>query len=200
MISGGALGAWFAAHWLETFGAVAGAISVWLAVRESVWNWSVGIINNLVYIVVFVEQRFYGDATLQVFYIAVSVYGIVRWMSGGTRGDAPPVRRIAPAEVALLAVVLVAATFGLTRYFERINDVAPLFDAFSFAGSIVAQYMLARKYVENWLLWIVIDVLSIGVYAWKGLAVTSLLYALFLAMCIVGFVQWRKAPAAPSPA
>ena len=189
------MSAWFAAHWLELFGAITGAVSVALAVRESVWNWWVGIVNNLVYVIVFFEQRLFGDASLQVFFIAISAYGIVRWLTGGERGGAAPVRRIAAAEAGVLLVLLVAATFGMERYFARINDAAPLLDAFTTAGSIIAQYMLARKYLENWLLWIAVDVVSIGLYAWKGLALTSLLYALFLAMCVVGFVQWRRAPA-----
>lgn len=200
MIWGGAAGAWFAAHWLELFGAVTGAVSVALAVRESVWNWWVGIVNNAVYLIVFFQQRLFGDASLQVFFIAISAYGIVRWLTGGTRGGTAPVRRVARAEVAVLAVLLAAGTFGLDRWFEHLNDAAPLLDAFTTAGSIIAQYMLARKYLENWLLWIVVDIVSIGLYAWKGLAPTSLLYALFLALCIVGFVQWRKAPAAPNAA
>jgi len=191
VITPAAVGAWFAAHWLELFGAVTGAISVWLAVRESVWNWWVGIVNNLVYLIVFFGQRLFGDASLQVFFLVISVYGIVRWLHGGDRGGAAPVRRIGAAETGVLAVTLVVATFGLQRYFVALNDAAPLLDAFTTAGSIVAQYMLARKYLENWLLWIVVDVVSIYLYAWKGLWLTSPLYALFLAMCIVGFVQWR---------
>jgi nicotinamide riboside kinase len=117
VITPAVVAAWFAAHWLELFGALTGAISVWLAVRENVWNWWVGIVNNAVYLIVFFEGRLFGDASLQVFYIAISVYGIVRWLHGGDRGGAAPVRRIGAAEAALLAVALLAATFGLQRYF-----------------------------------------------------------------------------------
>jgi nicotinamide mononucleotide transporter len=200
VIAPAAVGAWFAAHWLELFGAVTGAISVWLAVRENVWNWWIGIVNNAVYLIVFFEGRLFGDASLQVFYIAISVYGIVRWLHGGDRGGAAPVRRIGAAEAALLAVALLAATFGLQRYFAVLHDAAPLLDAFTTAGSIIAQYMLARKYLENWLVWIVVDAVSIYLYVWKELQLTAALYALFLAMCIVGFVQWRAALRAPATA
>lgn len=181
---------------VEIAGFITGAISVWLAVRENVWNWPIGIANNVLYVIVFFNARLFADMSLQVVYIAISAWGIYQWLRGGSTRHGVPVRHAPVRESIALGVVIAAATAAMASYLARVNDAAPLLDGLTAIASLGAQYLLARKYLENWYLWIAIDIVSVGLYASRGLALTAVLYAIFLVMCVAGVVSWRKTLAA----
>jgi HTH-type transcriptional repressor of NAD biosynthesis genes len=177
---------------LESVGFATGAVSVWLVVRESIWTWPVGIANNLVFIVLFLDARLYADMALQFVYVAMSVGGWWYWLNGGRAGG----RRIAQVhlpEAAGVAILTAAATYGLTIYLRSIDDSAPFLDALTTAMSLAAMYLMARKLLENWLVWIAADVVYVPLYLWKELPLTAILYGVFLAMCIRGVIAWRSA-------
>ena len=186
----------------ETLGFLTGVVCVFLVVKENIWNWPVGLANNIFYVIVFWRARLFADMSLQVVYFALGILGWYRWLFGGSGKDSLNISRVSKSSLASLCIFVVAATTLLTYYLRRANDSAPFLDACTSVLSIAAQYLLTKKILENWLFWIVTDVLSVGLYLYKDLALTALLYFIFLAMCVAGLVQWhrtlRKPPATDS--
>jgi len=179
--------------WTEALGASTGAVCVWLAAVSDPWTWPIGIANNLLYLVVFWGSGLYADAGLQLVYAAISVYGIARWRSG--RGAAPvrPVTRGGAVELGATAAAVVAAGFGLWLLLDRATDSqVPAWDGTTTAMSLGAQWLMSRRVLENWWLWIAVDLVYVPLYLWKGLQVTAGLYAVFLLLCLLGLADWRR--------
>jgi nicotinamide mononucleotide transporter len=181
---------WVPFTWLETFAVLTGAGCVLLVVYRSVWNFPVGIASCLAYIVFFAEGKLYADAGLQVVFILLAIHGWVAWSRGRT--TTLPIRRVPLGEVTALAVAFPAVWLGLTHLLESVGGAAPVLDAFVTSLSLVSQWLLNRRYVENWLGWIVVDQVSVVLFWGRGMHLTAVLYALFLGMCVAGYLEWRK--------
>jgi nicotinamide mononucleotide transporter len=179
----------------EVLGFVTGAWCVWLLVEENIWTWPIGIANNAFYVVVFFRARLFADMSLQVVYIALSILGWYLWLHGGRGRTRLAVQRTRWREGAVIAAAVVVMTVCGTVFLRRILDAAPLLDAFTTSMSLAAQYMLTRKLIENWYLWIAVDVVYIGLYTSRALPLTAVLYGIFLAMCIAGLFEWRRSEA-----
>ena len=177
----------------ELAAAVVGAVSVWCSTRQSIWSWPTGIVNVLMYVWVFFCARLYADMGLQVVYAGISVYGWWHWLHGGARGTELPVSRM-PARYRLpLAAGVVAAAVLVGAGLHRATDASlPWADAALTAASLAAQWMLSRKYVENWLVWIAADVAYVAMFAYKRLWCTAVLYAVFLVLAVAGWRAWRR--------
>lgn len=189
----------------EIIGFVTGALCVWLAVRQNVWTFPVGLANNAVYVVLFASSGFYAGAALQVVYIVLGTLGWVWWVRGGTGGTALVVRRTprwawaASAAAFLCLAAVLAWVLGTWT-----DSEVPTLDAVTTSLSLVAQLMLGRKWIGNWWVWIVADVVYVWMYSTSGLYLTAVLYAGFVVLCAVGLRDWRRelAPAAlvaPAP-
>jgi nicotinamide mononucleotide transporter len=178
--------------WLETFGFISGAWGVWLQVRENVWNWPVQLVSSALYVVVFFQARLFSDAGLNVVYVGLYVLGWYWWLRGGVNRGPLVIVRISRTQVLGLAAVTVVATAGETVFLTSIRDAAPFMDAFTTVLSLVALYLTARKVFESWHLWILVNLLYIGLYAYKGLDLTAVLYAIFAALSVAGLVNWRR--------
>lgn len=176
----------------ETLGFVTGAGCVYLVVRESVWNFPLGIANNVFFLVLFAGARLYGDAGLQVIYVALGFQGWYRWLHGGENREALTVARASNGTLRGVAVFLFAGTLALVLALRAARGAAPALDAFTTVLSLAAQYLLNRKLIENWLLWIAADVLYIYLYVTRGLHLTAVLYFVFLCLCVAGLVRWRR--------
>ncbi|MBM4383914.1 MAG: nicotinamide mononucleotide transporter [Deltaproteobacteria bacterium] len=178
--------------WTETLGFISGGACVWLAVRQHILSWPLGLANNALYFAVFFEARLYADMALQAVFFALGCYGWWKWFA--RRGAAPlAVTRMARWEVGLVLAGVPLATLGLREVLIAANGAAPLLDALTTAISLAAQYLLGRKRLENWGLWILADVIYVPLYVSRGLHLTAVLYAIFLAMCIVGLRDWLRA-------
>ena len=177
----------------EALGFVTGALCVYLVVRESVWNFPVGIANSAFFLLLFAGARLYGDAALQIIFIALGFRGWYLWLRGGENRTPLEVGRASRRLLAGVAAFLVAGTAGLTLLVRHVNDAAPFLDAFTTALSLGAQYLLNRKAVENWWLWITADVVYIHLYAARGLHLTAVLYFVFLCLCVAGLRRWLRA-------
>ncbi len=189
-------------HWVsldltETLGFVTGAWCVWLTVKEDVLNWPIGIANAAFYVVVFLRAKLFADMSLQVLYVILGFLGWYWWLKGGEKKTELLVTATPLVEWAWLLPVSALCTWGMTLYLRSIADAAPFLDALTTVMSLVAQYLLTKKYIENWLVWISADVIYIGLYAWKGLPLTSALYFIFLCMCVAGLKEWKRSLAAP---
>jgi nicotinamide mononucleotide transporter len=176
----------------EVLGFITGAVAVWLTVKENVWNWPVGIANSAFYVVVFFHARLYADSSLNILYVVLGFLGWYWWLKGGERRSVLHVSRASKVSASVLAGIDVVATAGMTVFLAGVHDSAPFLDALTTVLSLIAEYMLARKLLENWWVWITADVIYIGLYSYRSLYLTAILYALFLAMCIAGFVRWRR--------
>lgn len=178
---------------MEIVAALFGAVSVYLSVRENIWSWPTAIVNVFLYIFVFFEAKLYADMGLQVVYLVLSFYGWYQWLYGGKGRTALTVSRTPRT----LALVFFAAgcTFAVVLGFalRAGTDAAlPFWDASTTSFSLLAQWMMTRKLLENWLIWIAVDVVYVGMYINKMLYPTAALYAVFLVLAVLGYFQWKK--------
>lgn len=177
---------------LEAISVVTGALCVWLTVRESLWNFPISLVNVSAFFVVFFKARLFADASLQVVYFGLTLYGWYLWLYGGNQKSALRVSRSTPRSMLTVAVTCVALTFTLWFVLRLVGGSASFFDAITTALSLCAQWLLDRKRVENWFYWIAADLIYIPLYAYKHLYLTAGLYAVFLAMCFIGVREWRE--------
>jgi nicotinamide mononucleotide transporter len=179
----------------EIIGSILGIIGVALMIRQSVWGWPVGLVQVAIYAWVFFAAKLYSDALLQVFFFGIQAYGWWHWWRGAdaTHARLPITRASTRALVAWIAVGVVA-TAAWGEFMRRNTDAAmPHWDAFVLVFSLIAQWLQAQKRLENWLGWMVVNVVGIGVFWAKDLRLTAALYAVFLVMAVIGFVTWRRA-------
>src|SRR5918999_797650 len=162
---------------IEVIAAVFGAASVYLSAHQNVWNWPLGIINVTLYIFVFYEAKLYADMGLQAVYIVLAAYGWWHWLHGGTNRGTLRVSRVPTREIILLTLAFVAGTATLATLLARLTDASlPLADSALTAASLVAQYMMTRKHVECWLVWLAADVAYVAVFIHQSLWPTVGLY------------------------
>jgi nicotinamide mononucleotide transporter len=191
----------FATTPLELISFVLAVINVVLNIRQSHWAWLFAVISSAAYGLVFFNSRLYGDMGLQLVFIAVSLWGWQQWLSGGSSGAGLVVTRLGRRSWLLAAAAWLAGFFILSWFLRRYTDTdVPHADAFLTAGSLVGQVLLSRKKVENWHVWIVVDVLYVGLYLYKQLSLTAVLYAVFVVMAAVGLRAWSRPGAAAAPA
>ena len=178
---------------LEWIAAIAGAISVYLSARENIWSWPTAIVNVGLYIIVFRRTGLYSDMGLQVVYLALSIYGWYEWLYGGKNRSTLRVSRASAREWLIATPVAVLFWLVLARYTATLPGVAlPYLDSGLTTVSLVAQWMMTRKILENWVLWIVADVVYVPMYVYKRLPVTAALYAIFLALAVLGLRSWWR--------
>ncbi|MBF9223973.1 nicotinamide riboside transporter PnuC [Hymenobacter ruricola] len=198
-----ALAAIRAASPLEVAGVVTGVACVWLAARNSILNFPIGILNGGLYLVVFWQSRLYSDAGLQLAFVALLVYGWARWLHGGAGAEAAPLpitRTPGPVAGWLAAAGLLYAAGAGFLFAEHTNAALPYWDSSTTAISLAAQLLLSRRHLENWLLWIGVDVAYVGMYWHRELYLTSGLYVVFLGLAAYGYWQWRRELAAAATA
>ena len=180
--------------WLEVLAFVLALATVALNIRVDPRAWPLAIASSLLYFGLFWKSLLYGDAALQIFFAVVALWGWWQWLYG-TQDDGRPlaVRRLTP-QGRWLTVAAVVVTWPATGLFLRhwTDTDVPWWDAFPTAASVVGQFLLGRKYLENWPTWIVVDVVSVGLFAYKGLWLTVLLYAIFIAMAFAGWRAWQR--------
>lgn len=178
---------------LEPIAVAFGIVSVWLSVKEKIWSWPTAIVNVLLYFLIFREQTLYAQMGLQLFYAAISVYGWYHWLYGGARHTRLRVSRTPRLERRLLPVLAVVFALALGALLERHTDAAlPYVDSFLTAGSLCAQWMMSRKYLENWGLWVALDVGYVTLFLTRGLYLTAFLYGVFLVLAARGHVEWSR--------
>lgn len=182
--------------WVEVIGFVTGAACVWAVAKQKIWNWPVGILNNIAFIVLFLGAGLYGETLLQVIFAVIAVYGWIKW-SRGASGQAGandlPIRDASKKEAIAGIGITVVATAAIALLLDAgTNSQVPIPDAFVLAASLVATYAQAKKIFQHWYVWIVIDLVSIPLYFSRGLALTGILYIGFLCLCVYGLFGWNK--------
>ena len=183
-----------AVTWLEGVAFVLSLAMVAANMRVNAVGWPLAIAASLLYSLLFAQSRLYGEASLQLFFVAVSFWGWWQWLRATGDDGAPlAVHRLARAQVIRAALATFAAwpLLGLLLRHMTDSDV-PFLDALPTVGSITGQFLLGRKLVENWLVWLLVNLFSVGLFAFKGLWLTVLLYALFAVLSLVGWRAWNR--------
>lgn len=179
--------------WLEILSFLLAIAMVLLNIRQSAWAWLFAIASSALYAMVFCDARIYGDMVLQFVFIAVSLWGLYQWLFGGPQHQGVTVSRLSRNGAAMVALfwLLAYASIAMLLHAFTDSDVVHI-DAFLTAGSLLAQYLLTRKTLETWHMWILIDGLYVGLYLYKHLYLTAALYALFTLLALLGLRVWQK--------
>ncbi|MGH8174670.1 MAG: nicotinamide riboside transporter PnuC [Steroidobacter sp.] len=176
----------------EAVAALLGLGYLLLAVRRSLLCWLCAFASTSIYLVIFARAALYMQSVLQVFYLGMAVYGFIEWRRGRTASGELAIQSWSSAQHAMAAFLVAAATalngWLLIQYTDA---AAPYLDAFVTWGSVVTTWMVARRVIENWLYWLVVDALAAYLYFTQGLLATTLLFVLYLGVVVRGYVVWR---------
>jgi nicotinamide mononucleotide transporter len=180
--------------WLEWCGVFTGILCVWLAAKNNIYNWPIAIVSVIIYLFIFLESKLYADMGLQIYFLLMNVYG---WYFWNKNKDNPakerPVSMITHKEIILSLAGIIIFTYALGTFLYKNTDASfPFVDSFCTACSLMAQLFLARKVLQNWLIWIFVDIIYVGVYISKDLYATAFMYALYIYIAAVGYLNWRK--------
>lgn len=179
--------------WLEIVAVAIALAMVGCNIREIHWGWPLAMVSSLMYCALFWRDRLYGEASLQIFFVVVAFWGWFQWLRGHRAdGSVLQVARLSRQgliNTVLISLLLWPATGLFLKTFTD-TDV-PWWDAFPTAVSLVGQFLLGRKYIENWAVWIIVNVVSVGLFIHKGLWLTVALYAVFIVLSVVGWRAWR---------
>lgn len=179
---------------LEWFGVFTGILCVWLAAKNNIWNWPFAIISVVIYIFIFFESRLYADMGLQVYFLGMNLYGWYFWSKNKNNPQASrPISSITSKEILFSTIGISVFTIAIGFLLHKETNASfPFIDSFCTACSLIAQLFLARKVLQNWLIWIFVDLIYVGVYFSKNLYATGLMYVLYIFIAIMGYLDWRK--------
>lgn len=180
---------------LEWLGVFTGILCVWLAAKNNIWNWPIAIISVLIYIVIFFESKLYADMGLQFYFFAMNIYGWHYWSKQRNNPEQTrPISIITRKEIILSIIGVITFTVILGFLLHKNTDASfPFVDSFCTACSLIAQVFLARKVLQNWLIWIFVDIIYVSMYFSKELYATGLMYTLYIFIAAMGYKDWRKA-------
>jgi len=189
---------WTFANKVELGGTIFGLIYIWLSIRQNLHTWTAGIVTSLLYCWVFFEAKFYAGMGLQGYYLIISVYGFWSWRHGGDKSSDANELHVSLTKTSLwvkLFILNLLLTSLIYFLLGRYTDSPiPFGDASTTSLSIIATWMLARKKIEHWLIWIFIDLVSCGLYIYRGLYPTVFLFLVYTVMAGIGYSEWRKEP------
>ncbi len=181
-------------HWIEIVGAILSLVYLYLSIKQKISLWFFGFLSSAFYIVVFFQTKFYADMSLQFYYLFISVYGWFEWKYGNVENKSElPVSKISTA--LLIRLGWVSALIYIVYYLilSKLTDsTIPKADSLVGMLSVVGTWMLARKLLENWIVWIIADGIATGLFIFKGLYPTATLFVIYTAMAFVGYRQWKR--------
>jgi nicotinamide mononucleotide transporter len=185
---------WESWNYVEILGVLTSLVYLYFSVKQIIWLWPFGIISSALFIFIFFNSKFYADMGLQFYYLGISIYGWIYWLRGGRREEGKlAVSRISARLSWFLGLTGTVIFLTLVAVLKSFTDSDVSWgDGFTTAGSIIATWMLARKILEHWLVWIIVDAVAAGLYIYKGLYPSALLYMIFAVIAILGFFRWRK--------
>jgi nicotinamide mononucleotide transporter len=177
---------------IEGIAAISGLICVWLTIKQKILCWPIGLVQILLYIYVFYCTRLYSDVILQVIFVFISIYGWYYWKKGNPGKEKVPVS-LAGLFTGVWFLISLGGTFAMGFLMSKYTNAAlPYPDSFVTVASLIAQWLMAKKKLESWFFWIIVDIIATGIYWYKNLYFTSGLYTVFLILAILGYLEWRK--------
>jgi nicotinamide mononucleotide transporter len=186
--------AWMTSNKIELLGTILGILYIFFSIKQNILTWPTGLLASALYVIVFFNSKLYADMGLQVYYVIISIYGWYFWLQGKKDKETNhvPIQRVSKQLWLKLSVVSVIIYFVILLLLTFTDsDIAHL-DSLTTAISIVATWMLARKYLEHWLIWIFVDLFSSGMYVYKNLWPTVFLFLVYTVMAYVGYNEWKK--------
>lgn len=185
---------WLLGNYIEILGAILGLAYIIFSIKQHILTWPTGLLTSAIYVVVFFNARLYADMGLQIYYVVISIYGWYFWLTGKKKNEkkvaVKRTRKILWLKLAVVSMALYALLLFIL--YNYTNSDVPHMDSMTTALSIVATWMLARKYLEHWLIWIFVDAFSAGLYVYKGLWATVILFIVYTIMALLGYTEWRK--------
>lgn len=178
---------------LEVSGVISGILCVYLAAKNNIWSWPIAIISVSIYTFIFFEEKLYADAGLQIYFLFANIYGWYFWSRKSEAEHKTPITFLTKKIFLISAACIIIFTFLLGTFLFKSTDASfPYIDSFCTACSLVAQIFLARKIIENWLIWIFVDIIYVGVYLMKDLHLTAGMYALYIVIAAMGYITWKR--------
>ena len=187
---------WISQNYIELLGSIFGLLYILFSIKQNIWCWPIGFITSALYIYVFFVSKFYADMGLQVYYLVISLYGWYHWMFGAKNKKQDDLKITKTGlRVGIILFLTNAVTFIFIAYIlvNFTDSEIPYWDAFTTSASFVATWMLARKMIEHWIIWIIVDLVSLGLYIYKGLYPTVILFAVYTILALLGYLEWKKA-------
>lgn len=179
-------------NWLEIVGTIIGFVYLWQEVKASIWLWLTGIVMPAIYTVVFYQSGLYADFGIQVYYIIAALYGFLFWKFGKKQDKPLPIVHTSVRQGVILFLITVLFFIPIYLILTKFTDsTVPFYDSATTALSIVALWMLAKKHVEQWFVWIAVDAVSSALYFYKGIYFTAVLYAVYTVVAIYGYKKWN---------
>lgn len=180
-------------HWLDIVTTVLGLAYILLEYRASLWMWLVGFLMQALGIVLYYQKGLYADCGMEFYYLSMTIYGYWKWVRGSATKEPLPIRHF-PSKLVFPWTLLILGVWGIMHWFlDTFTDsTVPMLDSFTTALSIVGIWALAHKYLEQWFIWIVVDVFTCGLYFYKDIPFKGSLYGLYVIIAIFGFLKWRK--------
>ncbi|MCD8742430.1 nicotinamide riboside transporter PnuC [Mucilaginibacter roseus] len=183
---------WHHQTWYEVIAVLTGLGCVYLAARNSILNWPLAIISVSIYLYIFYEANLFADMGLQVYFLAMNIYGWYYWLRKPDGTGLAPVAVITKKQTAIAVASVTGVTIILGSGLKYTSASFPYLDSFCAACSVVAQILMARRVVQNWLLWVFVDVIYVGIYYFKDLHLTAVMYAVYIIMAAMGYIEWRR--------
>ena len=186
---------WLSGNYIELSGAILGLAYIFFSIRQNIFTWPTGLLTSALYIIVFYRSGFYADMGLQAYYVIISIYGWYYWLRGKKPADKSKTPVQTTRTVLWLKMVVISAIIYIIILYLLLNytdSTVPYMDSMTTALSITATWMLARKYIEHWLIWIFVDLFSAGLYVYKNLWPTVILFLVYTFMAWWGYLEWKK--------
>jgi nicotinamide mononucleotide transporter len=184
---------WFFENWVEVIAAILGVIGVWLTAKQKIWCWPVGLLNVILSLYVFFVTKLYADVVLQIFYLVMTIYGWYNWRFGGKNNTELKVSQIRSKLMFTLVLISVIFIVFTGYLFSKYTDAAlPYWDATVAVWGVIGTYVQAKKMIENWIIWILNDLLCTGIYLYKHLYAFTALYFIFVLLAVYGYMEWKK--------
>ncbi len=179
---------------LDLLGALLGLLYFYFAVKESLWTWVTGMVMPVIYVIVLYQKGIYADAAMELYYFLAGAYGLIVWRFYGKKTKKELAISHAPRRTVLPSILVTLLLWvGIFLVLKNFTDSrVPIIDSFTTALSIVALWMLSRKYVEQWIVWLVVDAISAGLYISKGIPFRAILYATYTVLAIYGYRSWLR--------
>lgn len=184
---------WILENYIEIAASVIGIIGVWLTAKENILCWPAGLINVILSLYVFFNSRLYADVLLQVFYLVMTLYGWYNWLYGGEKRSKLKIRKINKTELISILIIGFTAAFITGWLFSRFTNASlPYIDSLVFVWGVIGTWAMGRKIIEHWIIWIINDLICVGIYAYKELYAFTILYLIFSILAVYGLLTWKK--------
>ena len=182
---------------IEIIGALIGLTYLYLEYHASFWLWMVGMLMSVFYIYIFFEGKFYADMGIYMYYLGANLYGLILWRKHknqqSEKSDYQGIHHLQKNRILPLTAIFVALNFILYMILSRLTDSpVPVGDSFTTALSIIAMWMMAKKNLEHWFLWFIVNAVSTGLYFWKGLYPTACLFIIYTVVSAFGYFKWKR--------